>query len=253
MQIKLSERLLTIAEHVEKDEVAADIGTDHGYIPIWLMTNFKCKNVILSDVNEGPLKKAVENIKKYFPENSFDLRLGNGMEILNPGEADTVIIAGMGGLLIKQILSKEPKKTALLKKMILQPRNNSAELRRFLKNLSNFTITDEQVVKEIDKFCEIITVKNNKAVTPKDFERIEKASELAKKTGLPEFIYDEFPEIYMTGTDKILAEYIAHKINIEKRIINSIGGNGKSEKSAARFNETKLRLKAFYKIQEVLC
>lgn len=253
MQIKLSDRLLAIAEHVEKDETAADIGTDHGYIPIWLITNAKCKSVILSDVNEGPLKKAAENIEIYLPGISFDLRLGNGLDILKPGEADAVIIAGMGGLLIKQILMKEPYKTALLKKMILQPRNNSAQLRKWLKALAGFSITDEQVVKEVDKFCEIITVKNNKFINDSDLLRIKTASEVTERLDIQKIIYDEFPEIYMTSKNKTAVEYITHKISVEEKIISSIIENGRSQESASRLNEAKTRLKAFKRIQEILC
>jgi len=279
MQIKLSDRLQAIAEHVEKDEVVADIGTDHGHIPIWLMANKKCRGVILSDVNKGPLKKAAENIEKYMPGVSFDLRLGNGISVLEPGEADTVIIAGMGGLLIKQILSEEPDKVRLMKKLILQPRNNSAELRNWLKKSEYFTIVDEQVVKEVDKYSEIITVLGNEFVAEDDAERIAAAERIEKLLELESSIYEEFPVMYLAAIGKVsedgfssgsvgggigkertdnsaifktVLEFIDHKMKVERKIIKSIDENGQSEDASSRLDQAKTRLKSFETIREVL-
>ena len=100
MELKLSERLQMMADAVAEGAAAADIGTDHGYLPIWLACNKRCRRVILSDINHGPLRKAQENIQNYLPDFPFDLRQGSGISVLDPGDADTVIIAGMGGNLI---------------------------------------------------------------------------------------------------------------------------------------------------------
>ena len=134
-KLKLTDRMQVIADLVNDGEIVADIGTDHGYIPLWLLINGRCSDVILADINQGPLDRAAANAAVYLEhENAakLDMRLGSGIEVLENGEADTVIIAGMGGILIRDILSHDIAKTRSLKKLILQPRNNSDELRRWI-------------------------------------------------------------------------------------------------------------------------
>ena len=85
----------TIADMVLREESAADIGTDHGYIPAYLVSEGICPQVILTDINEAPLKRA----ERYFEESGLkgDFRLGPGLEVIKDSEISTVIIAGMGG------------------------------------------------------------------------------------------------------------------------------------------------------------
>ena len=105
--IKLSDRLQKIADFIEPGESVADIGTDHGFLPIALWEQGKSPHVILSDINSGPLEKARFNINKHFPEKQFDIRIGNGIQTIRPAEVDNIVIAGMGGLLIAEILGDE--------------------------------------------------------------------------------------------------------------------------------------------------
>ncbi len=252
MSINLSNRLEAIAKHVERDEIVADIGTDHGYIPIWLMENGLCRSVILSDINQGPLNKAAENIARYLAGAVCDLRLGSGMETLRQGEADTVIIAGMGGILIERILASEPDKVRMLRKLILQPGNNSSRLRRRLKILSGFTIADEEVVKEADRFCEIITVKKDRFLKKDDIDRIREAEYAASELELAEPVYDEFPRMYLNDTSGTALEYIRHKIRVEMRIIEETDKKGRSENAAVHNCEARQRLKAFRAIEGVM-
>ena len=98
--MKLSHRLETIASFVPKGSIVADIGTDHGYIPIWLLQQKIAVKAIAMDIGEGPLKRAREHIVLYGLEDLIETRLSNGLSGLYPKEADTVVIAGMGGELI---------------------------------------------------------------------------------------------------------------------------------------------------------
>ena len=114
--IKLSERLETIANLIDKNETMADIGTDHGFLPVALWERGICKKIILSDVNIGPLEKASENIHTTNPGIQFDLRLGNGLETILKGEVTTLVIAGMGGVLITEILAADLQKSKSFEK-----------------------------------------------------------------------------------------------------------------------------------------
>ncbi len=237
MKLTLSDRMQAIADQVGPDDVVADIGTDHGYIPIWLTINNRCRHAILGDINAGPLEKAQESITKYAPDKIFDMRLGSGIEVLQPGEADTVIIAGMGGILIKNILLAEMHKTKLFKKMILQPRNNSDVLRSWLEELDGFVITKEQVVKEVDKYSEIITVKAVSEITPAEYSAIDEASRLKDKMDIPSDFYFDIPALYLTDVNNTVIEYLNRRIAVTEYIAESIKSKGQSESSADQLRE----------------
>lgn len=149
----ITPRLEMILRHV-KGNTAADIGTDHGYIPIKLAE--KGMKVIATDINEGPLGAARKNAEKY--DANISLRLGAGLEPLLPGEADCIIIAGMGGEMIERIISAdfEKSRSALL---LLQPMNSQYELRKFLRE-NGFCIEREDLAAEGHKIYNLFVVRN---------------------------------------------------------------------------------------------
>jgi len=153
--IRLSERMAALAR-LASGGAAADIGTDHGFVPIFMVQNGLCGRAVLSDINEGPLKKAEENISAsgLDPE-LFDLRLGGGLSVLEDGEVDSVIIAGMGGELIASILGEDIQKSRSFKTFVLQPRTRAEVLRRWL-DVNGFAVTGEFLVRERGRICQII-------------------------------------------------------------------------------------------------
>ena len=153
----LTPRLNCIINYVNSD-VAADIGTDHAYIPIELIRSGRAERVIASDVKKGPLEIADGNIKKYGLSDKIETRLGSGISVLDRGEADTVIIAGMGGELICEILKADMDK-ARESTLIIQPMNAQYELRRFLIE-NGFTIEKEDIENEKHRVYNIMIVKN---------------------------------------------------------------------------------------------
>lgn len=237
MILKLSDRMQAIADQVRPDDVVADIGTDHGYIPIWLTINNRCRYAILADINKGPLKKAAESIRKYAADETYDIRLGSGIEVLKPGEADTVIIAGMGGILITNILQADIEKTKLFKKMILQPRNNSDILRKWLKTLDGFAITCEQVIKEVDKYSEIITVTALSNLTHDEKERVDKAAARELEMEIPSDFFDDIPAMYLDSVNDTVLEYLEKRLSVSQYIIESIISKGQTETSASHLKE----------------
>ena len=156
LRIKLSDRMQTIADRVAAGETVADIGTDHGQIPVWLFARGISPRVILSDISEGSIQKAKETAAAYQFGEGLSFRVGNGLKVLEPGEVDTVIIAGMGGKLIRDILSHDPDHTATFRKLILQPRKGMGPLRKWLLE-NDYRIISEDVVWESHFLPEIIT------------------------------------------------------------------------------------------------
>ncbi len=200
MKINLSERMQKIAEMVIPGESCADIGTDHGYIPAYLLQNNICSKVVLTDIAEGPLERARKNLTDCGLE-AQDFRLGAGLEVLDSAEVSTVIIAGMGGELIRDILLKDPAKSKSFRKLILQPRTRTDEMRRDLA-LAGFTVCDYALARERGRICEIIALRPGTA---------DEAEE--------NFIISDF---LLRKKDPLLKEFIEIKIKQRKDILKNL-------------------------------
>ena len=161
---KLSDRLQALCDLVIKDSAAADIGTDHGFVPIALISCRAVPFVILTDIRSGPLEKARINLKREgIDPASYELRQGCGLMPLKRGEADSVIIAGMGAENIIDILSEDKGKALSFKRLILQPRKRSWMLRQWLFE-NGFRISREKLVREAEKICEIIVAEPGQGI-----------------------------------------------------------------------------------------
>lgn len=154
----LNPRLRKIAGLVPQNRCTADIGTDHAYIPIVLVKDGTAKCAIASDIKKGPLMRAHENICKNNLSNLIETRLGAGLETLSPGDAEVIIIAGMGGILIGDILESSREVTGSAKLLILQPMTAVPELREYLTE-NGYEITAEYLEAEEEKLYNIITAK----------------------------------------------------------------------------------------------
>lgn len=154
--MRISDRLSAIKNYVNRGEIVADIGTDHGYVPMLLYKENVSPKVIMSDISEASLAKAFNNFRQAHlliePDN---FRTGFGIETLEAGEVDAVIIAGLGANTILQILEHDLAKTRSFRKFILQPRKHSGVLRYWLYQ-NDFTIVDESLAREGKFACEII-------------------------------------------------------------------------------------------------
>lgn len=155
--MKLSDRLQYIANLVDNCEIAADIGTDHAYLPVYLVRNGICKKVIASDVRNEPAKKARKNIAEHGFENNIEVRVGNGLEVLNKYEADTIIIAGMGAMQITRILENNIGIAQNVNNLILQPMTQHFKLRSWLQK-NGFIIIDEELCREEGRIYLILKV-----------------------------------------------------------------------------------------------
>ena len=149
--LKISERLATVAGLIPKGAHLVDVGTDHGYVPIWLLQKNHIASAIAMDVNKGPLARARENRDKYGFSNVMDLRLSNGLEKLKPGEGDSVLIAGMGGPLMIRIIKEGRKNASSIQTWVLQPQSEIPSVRRYLHE-HDFKIVEEIMLKDDGKY-----------------------------------------------------------------------------------------------------
>lgn len=152
----LSKRLQAVADLLTKDYSVADIGCDHGYVSIYLHTHDVSRNIIALDVNEGPLQKAKEHIRKYGCH-GIETRLSDGLEALEMGEVEAMICAGMGGRLILHILEDQLEKVLPMKECILQPQSELGMVRRQLISWG-FEFLREEMVYEDEKYYPMMKV-----------------------------------------------------------------------------------------------
>ena len=201
----------------------ADIGCDHAHTGIWLIQNGIASKVIAMDVRKGPLEKAHENLMLFNLEGTIETRLSDGLEKLNEGEADTVIIAGMGGTLTVEILKKGLEKIAAARELILQPQSDIGMVRRFLRE-NGFSITQEKMCKEDGKFYNSMRAvhrensnTNDKSLCNNLHPNLGNEGKLnifGGRTGKTDNIsydnvYDEFGEILLKSQDPILKELLS--------------------------------------------
>jgi tRNA A22 N-methylase len=155
MGFSLSDRLKAAADMVTPGSRLADIGTDHAYLPIWLVAEGRCPAAIAADLRQGPLLAAQAHVCEAGLGGVICLRLSDGLKEIAPGEADTITITGMGGPLICRILADGRAVARSAKELILSPQSDVPEVRRFLLG-HGFIITDETMVREDGKYYVII-------------------------------------------------------------------------------------------------
>ena len=155
--IKLSKRLASIALNIDKEDKVVDIGCDHGYLSIYLKAVNGNKIVIATDINENALNMAKKNINKN--RILIEKRLGNGLDVINYNEVDTIIISGMGGNTILNILKKN--KLKYIKKIVIQSNTDIPLIRKYINKLG-YTIKNEQLIIDKNIYYIIITFSKGK-------------------------------------------------------------------------------------------
>ena len=220
--MQLSQRLSSVASMVTAGNCLADVGTDHGYVPIYLYERNIIPRAIAMDVNKGPLERAALHIAESGMKEAIETRLSDGLTALKPGEADSVVIAGMGGPLIIRILSAHPEVTESLKELILQPQSEISEVRIWLYE-QGYEIIEEHMVFEDGKYYPMFkAVKNPEA---------EKLTDLEYKYG----------KISVLGEPEVLRAYLVREIANKQTILQKLSEET-TEKSKGRAVEIKALL-----------
>ncbi len=152
--MEISKRLQAVASLVQCKTVA-DIGTDHGYVPLYLWQQKKITYALACDLNAGPLSRAKSNIEAYGAAQQIETRLGSGLLPVHPGEVETAIIAGMGGMLMCRILHESPDVVQRLCEMVLSPHQDIQEVRQHIWQIG-FCIDNEIMMQEDGKKYHIL-------------------------------------------------------------------------------------------------
>ncbi|QDP40630.1 tRNA (adenine(22)-N(1))-methyltransferase [Radiobacillus deserti] len=153
---QISERLKRIAAHLSSATFFADIGSDHAYLPLYVCRLDTRARAIAGELNEGPFLSAKQNVERADLTNRIQVRRGNGLTVIQPSdEVKEVVIAGMGGSLIAQILDEGKQRLTGVSRMILQPNVDARSVRQWLYDYS-FEIVQEEIVKEAGHIYEIL-------------------------------------------------------------------------------------------------
>jgi tRNA (adenine22-N1)-methyltransferase len=200
--MELSKRLKFIADHIDKYTSIIDVGTDHGYIPIYVIKNNLCERAIASDINKDPVKKAMLNATLEGVSKEVEVRLGGGLKTIKKGEVQGVIMAGMGGNLIKEILEVDKYKLPSFKFLILQPAQNPEILREYLYT-NGYEILVEDLCFDEGIFYELFKVKKNQSIG---------------NTGLNSILYEISP-ILLKNKHPLMYSYLESKEEKYKKIL----------------------------------
>ena len=199
--------MLAIADLVDRSRVLADVGCDHAYISINLLEKGKVERIIASDLREGPLNIARDNIRLYGFEDRIETRLCAGLCGYEAGEVDTILISGMGGMLVKEILSESIDVVKMADTLILEPQSDLRVVRAYLKDIG-FEIIDEDMLNEGGKYYQII-----KAVKSK--ERMEVCEDIGAMAE------NEFGPILIKKKHPVLLEFLKKRKNHYERLLQN--------------------------------
>ena len=222
--VKISNRLTTAAALVTQGYTLADVGTDHGYIPIYLLQQKKIPAAIAMDINEGPLERAKEHIALYGLQAYIQTRLSDGVAALKPGEVEAVLIAGMGGGLVMHILKDGEKVCQSAKELILQPQSEIEHVREFLRE-KGYTILAEDMVYEDGKFYPMMKVQYQG-----ENENAQKASEVLK-------LSDLYGGLLLQNRHPVLKTFLEKEKLIYTGITENLANQPASEKIRTRLAE----------------
>jgi tRNA (adenine22-N1)-methyltransferase len=162
---KLSVRLETVAKYVPRDSRLADIGSDHAYLPSYLAKNGHISFGIAGEVAKGPYQSAEKNVMAEDLAEVISVRMGDGLEVIQPGDADCITIAGMGGSLIASILEDGKEKLVSVKRLVLQPNINAIAIRQWLVD-NDWELIAEEILEEDNKIYEILVAEKGDPLKP---------------------------------------------------------------------------------------
>ncbi len=209
---------------MDKCDVIMDVGTDHGYIAIELIKRNLADKVIASDINKDPLNKAKLNVSLEGLSNKIELRLGGGLTPVKDKEVNGVLIAGMGGNLIRDILENDIKKVKNMDYLVLQPAQNPEVLREYLY-ISDYEIIDEDVCFDEGKYYEVFKVKYKEN----------------NSTKLENIFYEVSP-ILLNKKSDVFKDYLYEKIDKYKKVKSFIKDNTEHALSRKKELDSKIEI-----------
>ena len=221
-KITLGSRLAALAAFAANAKKPVDVGTDHGYLPVWLLENAAASEAIATDIHEKPLKKAVDCARDHGLADRMTFQLTDGLKGVDLDGVDAIVIAGMGGETIQSILAQVPDLPARGIRLILQPMTKIEPLIRWLYG-AGFHIEDERLAKETGTLYRILSVAGGAAEAPEG---------TALLAG----------EALFQNQDPLLGEYLAHLCGQLRRKRDGLL-RAASEETRAQAAETEALLK----------
>ena len=235
---KMSQRLITVAEMLRTEgkeplEVA-DVGCDHGYVSIYLVQSGIAGKAIAMDVRKGPLSGAAFNIQEYGLIDSISTRLSDGLKELKKGEANSLIIAGMGGKLMERLIDEGNIKELGIKTAVFQPQSDIQEFREFIRK-QGFIITDEKVVFEDGKYYFPMRVEVSSGSLPETENVLDKALEtmIGSGEGSNEQmirICNRYGECNLLKREPLLIPFLEHGKEVLESILKNLDDSHKERR-----------------------
>ena len=225
--VKLSNRLLAVASFVTDGNILADVGTDHGYIPIYLLQEKRIPKAIAMDINAGPLERAKEHIAVYGLKDYIETRLSDGVAALTPGEVDTVLVAGMGGGLVMHILEEGKEVCRQAKELVLQPQSELERVRSYLWS-NGYVILEENMVLEDEKFYPMMRVVYENVIDTENAKNL---------------LFCRYGKHLLEQRHSILKEYLEREEKLYAGILGNLTQTAVSEKTKERIEEVEAVLR----------
>ena len=232
--IELSKRMQSVADMIQPCDAVGDIGCDHAFKSIYLVEQRRAKRVIASDVRRGPIAIAKRNIEAMNLSDQIEIRMGDGLDTIVPGEVNAVVLAGMGGMLMIDILERGEEVVTRCDQLVLQPQSDIEKVRRYLAE-KGYHLADEQMLIDAGKYYNLLDVRVHEMVQKDEYD----CSKLA----------DDWCYMYggslLRKKDPVLRSWLVKRRDTTAGLINSL--SGKNTENAAK------RLKTVKAEQKTIC
>ena len=225
--MQLSQRLSSVASMVTAGNCLADVGTDHGYVPIYLYERKQISRAIAMDVNKGPLERAALHIAESGMKQAIETRLSDGLTKLSAGEAEAMVCAGMGGPLMIKILEEGSVQARAMKELILQPQSEIAQFRKYLRT-HGYHIIKEDMVLEDGKYYPMMKV-------------IPGAVDAVSESNPKQQIFDRFGQYLLEHKHPVLKQYLEHSRDATETLMVKLKEQ-QGERALARLPELETML-----------
>lgn len=207
--MQLSKRMQAVANLITPTEALADVGTDHGYIPIYAVEEKIVKRAIAMDINRGPIERAASHIAEHGLEAYIETRCCDGVKGLKTGEVQTVVIAGMGGGLMQKIMEDGREVLATVSEVILQPQSEIEKFRYYLAE-NGWYIEKEDMVFEDGKYYPMMRVVHG-------------------SMEITDVLFGKFGIYLLKNRNPVLNDFLNKSLETNQMILQKLYDNGRSE------------------------